>query len=338
MHSDCTTYKETPDLFCEPYIHTGFRPLNKPYSYYFKSIFTKHNETINAISHYIGALFCLSYFFRFEFSDAYAWPFFTVIITAIIMFVSSATAHLLHQKSHKCHMVCFLFDFTGISLHGFSSAFIQAFYCSPAWYYQIVEVTLVPFLGFMSMLCCLSNCFSQVNYKRPYPPIKRFLQFAPCGIMWIYTVAPLLLHFFSDSPDKLNIHYSSHLVHIVLFLGGATFFALDIPQRWFPGKFDFVGQGHHIFHVCIFFVVMYQIESCHLDFLSNYDLIVSTRKQPTFQMCFATILLLLIYDIFVIKMFTKMISHNFDDEGNLVKKTDDNKQVDNYKQNDIEVN
>jgi hypothetical protein len=190
----------------------------------------------------------------------------------------------------------------------------------------------------MSMMCCFSNCFSQVNYKRPYPPIKRFLQFAPCGIMWIYTVAPLLLHFFAGGgTDELNIHYSSHLVHIVLFIGGATFFALDIPQRFFPGKFDFVGQGHHIFHVCVFFVVVYQIESCHSDFVSNYELIVNSRAQPTFQMCFATVLLLLIYDIFVIKMFTNMISHNFDDEGNLVKKTDDNKQA--YtNENIVEVN
>ncbi len=51
MNKDCVTCKETPELFCEPFIVNGFRPINKPFSYYAKSLFTKHNETINAWSH-----------------------------------------------------------------------------------------------------------------------------------------------------------------------------------------------------------------------------------------------------------------------------------------------
>ena len=69
MHQDCQTNKETDILFCEPHIHSGFRPIHKPYIYYAKSLFTKHNETINAWSHYIGALYAISLAFRYDFSD-----------------------------------------------------------------------------------------------------------------------------------------------------------------------------------------------------------------------------------------------------------------------------
>lgn len=69
MHPECRTAGETPALFCEPYIHTGFRPANRPYTYYIKSLFMKHNETVNAWSHYIGSLYIFSLVFRYELSD-----------------------------------------------------------------------------------------------------------------------------------------------------------------------------------------------------------------------------------------------------------------------------
>jgi hypothetical protein len=71
MHVDCLPHTEIPDLFCEPYIHTGFRPLNQPYTYYVKSLFSKHNETINSWSHYIGALYFLYVALFYDFSDPY---------------------------------------------------------------------------------------------------------------------------------------------------------------------------------------------------------------------------------------------------------------------------
>ena len=69
MHQDCLSNKETDILFCEPHIHSGFRPVHKPYTYYAKSLFSKHNETINAWSHFIGALYTISLAFRYDFSD-----------------------------------------------------------------------------------------------------------------------------------------------------------------------------------------------------------------------------------------------------------------------------
>lgn len=69
MHEHCLTHHDTPELFCEPYIHNGFRPINQPYTYYMKSLFTKHNETINAWSHYIGAMYTIYLAFTYDFTD-----------------------------------------------------------------------------------------------------------------------------------------------------------------------------------------------------------------------------------------------------------------------------
>ena len=322
MNEDCVTHKETPELFCEPYIHNGFRPINRPYSYYAKSLLKKHNETVNAVSHYIGAVYCLSRLVTYDFNDPYTWPFLTSTLTAASMFFFSATAHLMHQKSHYCHMSCFLCDFTGISLHLFGAALIQTFYCSPLWYYKSLENSYLTILAILSVLCCLCNCFAQVNYKRPYPPIKRIIQFAPLFVCWSFTILPLILLYFSNSSDDydLVVDFKSHALHCCIFLLGGMFFGLDFPQRFFPGRFDFFGQGHNLFHICIFFVVKLQFEACYDSYLSNYEHIIETRAIPTIQMCFLSVLVLFIYDIYIIISCRQMISHNFDKDGNLKSK------------------
>ena len=150
-------------------------------------------------------------------------------------------------------MACFLCDFGGISFNAFGGSLIQIFYCSPIWYYKSLEPFLLPLIGFQSSLCCLLNSIAQTNYKRPYPPIKRFLQIAPFGLLWTFSVFTLVLAFLSNETNESpKLNYNFHFAHIALFLIGASFFASEFPQRFFPGKFDFFGQGHHWFHLFMF--------------------------------------------------------------------------------------
>ncbi|CAL8315271.1 unnamed protein product [Merluccius merluccius] len=40
-----------------------------------------------------------------------------------------------------------------------------------------------------------------------------------------------------------------HVGHMALFLLSAVFFSCPVPERFLPGRCDFLGQGHQIFHV-----------------------------------------------------------------------------------------
>ena len=239
------------------------------------------------------------------------------------MFFTSATAHLMHQKSQYVHMTCFLCDFGGISFNAFGGAFMQIYLCSPIWYYKKLEPYLLPMIGFQSSMCCLLNSIAQTNYKRPYPPMKRFLQFAPCGILWAFTMFTLLLPLIwtdENENEALKINYTYHALHTLIFLTGAAFFALDFPQRFFPGKLDFFGQGHHWFHLCIFCVVIIQINTCYLDYLDNKEIIAASRESPTISFCLLSVLVLGVYYFYIIRCFYKMVSHNFDRKGNILDK------------------
>jgi hypothetical protein len=233
-------------------------------------------------------------------------------------------------------MTCFLCDFAGISFNGFGAALMQTYICSPIWYFKLFEPYLLPAIGLQSAFCCLFNCLAQTMYKRPYPTMKRVLQFAPCGVLWLFTILPLFLPFIA--PEKgneptIHISYAYHFGHIVLFLTGAAFFALDFPQRFFPGKLDFIGQGHHLFHICVFFVVTLQLEGCYKDFVINRDLIAASRSPPTLIYCFISLAAVIIYYIFLIRKFSCFIAHNFDQEGNLIdKKNEDYEERENRHQ------
>ena len=37
----------------------------------------------------------------------------------------------------------------------------------------------------------------------------------------------------------------------VLYISGATIYAFRFPERYWPGKFDYWGQSHQIFHICV---------------------------------------------------------------------------------------
>ena len=53
---------EVPQEFREEYVEVGFRPVDKPFSYYLCTIFTKHNETVNVWTHLVPFLIVLRRF------------------------------------------------------------------------------------------------------------------------------------------------------------------------------------------------------------------------------------------------------------------------------------
>uniref|UniRef100_A0A672KEY5 Membrane progestin receptor alpha-B-like n=2 Tax=Sinocyclocheilus grahami TaxID=75366 RepID=A0A672KEY5_SINGR len=57
-----------------------------------------------------------------------------------------------------------------------------------------------------------------------------------------------------------------HSYQVVFFLISAYFFSYPHPERWFPGRCDFIGQGHQIFHVFLVLCTVVQIEAVRLDY------------------------------------------------------------------------
>jgi predicted membrane channel-forming protein YqfA (hemolysin III family) len=303
-------FYQVPSLMVEPYILNGFRSIHQPWSYYWKSLFHKHNESINVWSHLMGILYIgyllIYYNNRLNFfENAHSWPFAVSLFTAMIMFICSAFAHLLHSKSESIHMTCFLVDFIGVSLHGFGSGFLHIYYSAPQWFYEKIESQYLIILLLGAILACFFNCFAQYNYHRPYPPIKRICQFFPCGVLWIYGVTPLCIRLYASN-FVLTPALICHLLQMILFLIGAALFGFDLPQRIWPGELDFIGQGHHLFHICIYLTTICQMHGVYWDY-EEFQNIIDQRSKPELIFCAGSIFSLIVWDFVIVCFFRRKI-------------------------------
>ncbi|CAF0960277.1 unnamed protein product [Didymodactylos carnosus] len=314
-------------LYCEPYIINGFRRSNEAWIYYFKSLLHKHNETINVWSHLLGTIYIIILFIYYNkqlnfFSNAHARPFAISLLSAMIMFICSATAHLLHAKSEMVHMTCFLIDFVGVSLHGFGSGFLHIYYSAPQWYYDLVKESYVYVLVILAIVVCYFNCYAQYKYKRPYPAPKRFYQFFPCGVLYFYSIMPIFLRIYETlsmlEQHETTIHLSykddfglyCHLIQIVAFIFGSIVFGFDLPQRFCPGHLCFFGQGHHLFHFSIYFVVTFQMHGVLWDYEKLNQDLISQRREPHVLFCAGSMLILIVTNLIIVACFRRKTVQN----------------------------
>lgn len=149
--------------------------------------------------------------FLFILKSSYSWPILTCILTTCTNFFASASAHLMHQKSHSTHMTCFLCDYAGIGFNIFGCSLMINYICSPIWYYELLRPVYLPLMAALSILCGFLNCLAQTIYKRPYPIDKRILQFSPSIIALLFTNFPVFLHYFSADKDY-ELNYDIHFL------------------------------------------------------------------------------------------------------------------------------
>jgi hypothetical protein len=119
------------DIYVEPFIHSGFRPPDQPYSYYFRSLFSLHNETVSVWIHLLGAFVLVGQAYQhachLSVSSSCPWLWIYIVyncVGACVMLLCSAQAHLLHSRTLADHLRCFYFDYFGINFYGFTSGVV----------------------------------------------------------------------------------------------------------------------------------------------------------------------------------------------------------------------
>ena len=75
------------------------------------------------------------------------------------------------------------------------------------------------------------------------------------------------LHIFRLCPLSGGHPYAFTLMTVVDLLAapGALINGLKVPERWLPGKVDYIGNGHTLMHVISFFVVLVSKRAFLLD-------------------------------------------------------------------------
>ena len=188
------------------------------------------------------------------------WPLFIFLISAILCLTFSAIYHLIGCVSKTYHEVLSRFDYGGISLLVTGSCFppyYYFFYCEPK--FSIFYLIFISTFGITTFCLSLTKSFNSPKMREFRG--KLFLIFGlSAGIPIVHL---------SIVGDKL-IGYNPDLRLLFWYLGGITYviggiiYITRFPEKKFPGKFDYFGSSHQIFHFAV-------VISAYFHYLGSLD-------------------------------------------------------------------
>ncbi|KAK9820403.1 hypothetical protein WJX72_009994 [[Myrmecia] bisecta] len=173
------------------------------------------------------------------------WPVYVFTAGAMICLATSSVCHLLGCCALHITQMIWRFDYAGIAV------LIVASFYPPVYYGFLCHPSVLSFYLLSStVLGCLVVCVSLLTFFqgasfRPY----RALLFASLGA---WGVIPII-HAYIDVghvPEMREALALDILMGLVYLFGGAIY-ALRVPERWYPGKFDLAFNSHQLFHVCV---------------------------------------------------------------------------------------
>jgi adiponectin receptor len=246
-------YEDLPDPWrVNPHILKGYRFSEGPWACV-RSVFGFHNELFNIWSHAVGLILVLAVAFYFyprnvNFSLSTNAD---VFVAAVFFFaackclVCSTIWHTMNSISHQTLLERFAcVDYTGISFLVASSIITTeyaAFYCEPTsrWVYMLTTAAL----GIGGVILPWHPTFNKA--ENAWLRVMFYVSLALTGFLPVGQLA------MSRGVQWAIYFYSPVVKSVLVYFVGACLYACKVPERWFPGMFDYVGCSHNLWHVAV---------------------------------------------------------------------------------------
>lgn len=260
------TYEELPVPWrVNPHILNGYRFTESKVECV-KSVFCSFsNETCNIWSHGLGFFMVLAIAFYF-YPSSQMFHYHTTADKLIngLFFLAAAKAmacstiwHTFAAIAHQDVMERFAcVDYSGISLLiavTIMTTEYTAFYNEPVsrWIYM----TATCLFGISGVILPWQPIFNRADMR-----VYRVVFYATLGATGAFPVIQLCL---TRGPAWVGLFYAPVLKSVAVYLVGAVFYALQIPERWYPGCFDWVGGSHNIFHCMVVCGILFHWYAMH---------------------------------------------------------------------------
>ena len=217
------------------------------------SIFTFSNELVNIWSHLLGLVIVLAIaLYFYPLSPNFSSSTKADIAVAIIFFVAACKClvcstlwHTMNSIASQPLMERFAcVDYTGISLLVAASIVTTeytAFYCEPIS--RSVYILMTSSLGVAGVILPWHPTFNRIDMA--WARVAFYVSLALTGF------APLAQLSLSRGLSWCIYFYAPVMKSILVYAVGACIYASQIPERWFPGFFDYVGGSHNIWHLAV---------------------------------------------------------------------------------------
>ena len=238
-----------------PYIFSGYRKPGASWISCLATLFSLHNESVNVLSHALGALYfghLITVHTLTIANDAARTVMLSFAVSIEVCLISSATFHLLHPYSPRAASLLLRIDLGGI-LVGCCGCYAPGFYFGLFCYPGIARryVFAVAWLAAVCLALQLHPQWSQPSWRIPrnalYATVMAF-GMVPT-VHWISLVGMKSAEFAFFVP-KIAMLY--------LLVGVASAFYLSgWPESQWPGRFDMFLASHQLWHVLILLAFVY---------------------------------------------------------------------------------
>ncbi|XP_048744021.2 membrane progestin receptor alpha-like [Ostrea edulis] len=292
---------QVPTYFHVPFIETGYRYLHQPWRFYLYSVFYNNMETLNVWTHVVGTLVMTSRLYKvsvtFDLCDLYTWPLLTSLLSFFATYLASSFAHMFSHKSKEVNCCIFMVDFAFIGLFGFGAVLNHYHY---SVHVDITSQQQVLFTGsVLAIFCCVCGAVSKAVIHDPHSKHRSILTATGIGLLYVLSIIPIVNRILSSETTEGIYHHSKQIFNMV---ASGFFFSSRLPERLFPGKFDFFGNSHQVFHL-----LMIQASDSHVDGII-WDMLFRKlfrlpRVTASFWSTFGLIAIIAMADVFIMHRF-----------------------------------
>lgn len=296
-----------PTEFQEPYILKGYR-RNTDFLSSLHSLFWLHNETFNCWSHILGIPMVLFFFFE-EYSTSSNPLMYVYLFSCLCFVLGSSFAHTFCCYGKFSRDAYFTVDYIGLAIFTCGSGIVYVAFSFPielftkpgALSLSFLDTYLI-FLCLCSMMSIFLSVWTRTLSQSVLRSVLRVSAFAVPGIIMSF---PILFKIYTChcGTNSYPPHYCDSAViwpkQFSACIISIIFYVSRFPEHLYPGKFDYFGHSHNVFHVGALLGLHYQklALSLDLEFVKANQIAKTSLKIPLlgFTLLFLSIFLTCIY-------------------------------------------
>ncbi|XP_069842482.1 membrane progestin receptor gamma isoform X1 [Dendropsophus ebraccatus] len=278
---------QVPKVFHEDSIICGYRSPPSSATDCVLSLFQMTNETLNIWTHFIPTWYFLWRMLALLSSpgslhDPFLWPLFVYLLSCCIYPLMSTCAHTFSVMSTQARHICFFMDYGALSLYSLGSAIAYSTYIFPdRWVNSTFHQWFVSWAVFNSVISTGLSCYSRLGIpflhynqhlterfpENSRPRLSKVLRVTAFAYPYLFDSIPLFyrLLFCSGNDCTHNATLTMHIWHSILAFLTGFLFSTHLPERLAPGRFDYVGHSHQLFHVFGVMGTYCQMEALIMD-------------------------------------------------------------------------
>ncbi|KAM7421451.1 hypothetical protein PAMA_015539 [Pampus argenteus] len=302
---------QVPKVFQEDSIISGYRHPRSSALDCVLSSFQMNNETINIWTHFLPTWYFLWHFSvlcsNLNFlTDSYTWPLLVYMLLICIYPFTSSCAHTFSTMSPESRHICYFFDYGALSLYSLGCAISYGYYVMPdCWVNSWLHHHFVPIAIGNTLFCTSLSCYSRF-LEVQFPQRSKALRTGAFIFPFIFDTVPLFYRILLCCGGSCSASeaLSSHCYHLLFAVLTCFLFTAHLPERLAPGRFDYFGHSHQLFHISAVVGTHFQMEGVLADMASRRTWLLDHGAMPSLLGTIGALVVSLILNLGIIGIFS----------------------------------